>query len=195
MAEPRPRSSASPGSAAPRERILLAASSLFGRRGAARTGVDAIIAEADVAKATFYRHFPTKEALVVAWLRSPGTRWFDHLRPAVEAGADPEDRLNRLVAAVADWLDAGDYRGCPYLNMATEAEDGRPAATAVREYLDEIGAYFQGLAASAGHAQPELAGRQLQTILAGSISLGVAHRTSRYVASATAVAREVLAAG
>jgi AcrR family transcriptional regulator len=178
---------------APRERILLAASGLFGRRGAARTGVDSIIAEAGVAKATFYRHFPSKESLVVAWLRAPGTRWFDHLRPAFETGeGTPEERLSRLFTAVATWLESGDYAGCPYLNMAIEIEDGGQPSAAVREYLDEIGAYLEGLAAAAGHPDPAAAGRRLQTILAGSIALGVAHRTSRYVVGAADVAQAVL---
>ena len=179
--------------AAPRERILLAASELFGRRGAARTGVDAIIAEAGVAKATFYRHFPSKDALVVAWLRAPGTRWFDHLLPAVEDGAgSPKERLARIFQAVAAWLETGDYTGCPYLNMAVEIEDGGQASAAVREYLDEIGAYFESIAGAAGHPDPAAAGRRLQTILAGSIALGVAHRTSRYVTGAADVAQAVL---
>jgi AcrR family transcriptional regulator len=193
---PRPGEAAAHGSGAARDRILIAASKLFARRGAAHTGVDAVIAEAGVAKATFYRHFPSKEALVIAWLRAPGTRWFDELRAAIEPpDGVPAERASRLFEAVAQWLEAGDYTGCPYLTTALEAlspeaETGRAA----RAYIDEIAVYFETLAAEAGHPEPRKAGRQLQTLLAGAISLGVAQRTSRYAVAASGVASALLAA-
>ena len=63
------------GSATPRasarDRILAAAGQLFAEQGVRATGVDALIATADVAKATFYRHFPSKDDLIVAWLQEP----------------------------------------------------------------------------------------------------------------------------
>jgi hypothetical protein len=62
--------------AAPRERILGAASELFTRQGVGATGVDSLIETAGVAKATFYRHFPSKDDLIIAWLRDPRTRRF-----------------------------------------------------------------------------------------------------------------------
>jgi AcrR family transcriptional regulator len=182
-------------SSAPRDRVLEAASKLFARRGAARTGVDAIIAEAGVAKATLYRHFPAKEALVVAWLRAPDTRWFDRVRFEVEAShpRSSEELVGRLFDAVASWLEAGDYSGCPYLFEGYDARrPDRLTTVAVREYLDEIGAYLEGLAASASHPEPPIAARQLQSLLAGSITLGVAHGTSRYVVAAAGGARAVL---
>ena len=193
----RPRSTGAGGSRKPRERILVAASKLFGRRGTARTGVDTIIAEARVAKATFYRHFPSKEALLVAWLRSPQTRWFDHVKSAVEAetdGATPAQRGQRLFAAVAAWLEAGDYLGCPYLKLAIDTSDApsQPGAQESRMYIEEVRAYLEGIAMAAGHPEPAEASRQLQASLAGAITLGVAYRTSRYAVAATEVARQIL---
>jgi AcrR family transcriptional regulator len=193
----RPQPTGEGDSRTPRERILIAASTLFGRRGTVRTGVDTIIAEAGVAKATFYRHFPSKEDLLVAWLRSPQTRWFDHVRAAVEAetdGATPGERGQRLFAAVAAWLEAGDYSGCPYLHVAVETADaaGQPGARESRLYLEEIRAYLEGIAVAAGHPDPAKASRQLQASLAGAITLGVTNRTDRYAVAASEVAREIL---
>jgi len=184
------------GPAQARDRILDAASQLFTRQGISRTGVDGLIAEAAVAKATFYRHFPSKEDLVVAWLRDPRTRWFHRLRALAEAQAvTPAERIPRLFEAAAEWLEAGDFRGCPYLNTAVElADPDRPPGHALRDYLAEIGAYLEEQVALAGHPDPALLGRQLHTLMAGAISLGVANRSSRYVLVARDAALELLAA-
>ena len=167
----------------PRERILDAASRLFTKRGIGRTGVDTLIAEAGVAKATFYRHFPSKEDLVLAWLRDSRTRWFHRVRALAEAKSrTPAERVSRLFEAAADWLEAGDYRGCPYLNTAVElADPNRPPGHALREYLAEIGTYLEEQARLIGHPDPARVGSQLHTLMAGAISLGVANRSSRYV--------------
>jgi AcrR family transcriptional regulator len=179
----------------PRERILAAASRLFTQQGIARTGVDSLIAEAAVAKATFYRHFPAKEELVVAWLRDPRTRWFDRVRTLSDSGIDtPADRIPALFEAVATWLEAGDYRGCPYLNTVIElADPNRPPGHAIREYLAEIGAYIEQQVALAEHPEPARIGRQLHTLLAGSIALGVANRTSAHALAARDAAVKLLA--
>ena len=61
----------------PRDRIVGAAAELFYRKGIRATGVDTLIEQADVAKSTFYRHFRSKDELIVAWLRSSQARWID----------------------------------------------------------------------------------------------------------------------
>ena len=176
----------------PRERILTAASLLFTQQGIGRTGVDSLIAAAGVAKATFYRHFPAKEDLVLAWLRDSRTRWFDRVRTLAEF-ASPTERIPALFEAAAEWLEAGDYRGCPYLNTVIEVTDpnGRPAQ-AIREYLAEIGAYIEDQVRLAGHPEPERVGRELHALMAGSISLGVANRSSAYALAARAAAVQLL---
>jgi AcrR family transcriptional regulator len=178
----------------PRARILAAAGVLFAENGIGRTGVDALIEAAGVAKATFYRHFPSKDELVVAWLRDPRTRWFDRIRAQAEAAAaTPTNVIPRVFDAVADWLEDGDFVGCPYLNTSVEISDPRhPASDAVRDYLAEIGAYLEERVAAAGHDDAARLGRELHTLLAGSISLGVANRTSSYVLAARDAAAELL---
>jgi AcrR family transcriptional regulator len=185
-----------PGTAAatPRARILAAASVLFAENGIARTGVDTLIEAADVAKATFYRHFPSKEALIVAWLRDPGTRWFERVRAVAESRATtPSEVIPRFFDAVADWLETDDFIGCPYLNTSVEISDpGHPATQAVREALAEIGAYLEESVAAAGHDDAPRLGRELHALLAGAISLGVANRTSSFVMSARDAALQLL---
>ena len=179
----------------PRSRILAAAEVLFAENGIARTGVDALIDAAGVAKATFYRHFPSKDALILAWLHDPRTRWFDRIRVVAESRAvTPDEVVPRLFDAVAEWLEGGDFIGCPYLNTSVEISDPRhPATDAVRDYLAEIGAYLEERVAAADHDDAARLGRELHTLLAGSISLGVANRTSSFVVAARDAAVQLLA--
>jgi AcrR family transcriptional regulator len=164
----------------PRRRILTAAALLFAENGVARTGVDTLIEAAGVAKATFYRHFPSKNALVLAWLQEPETRWFDRVRTVAEGRATtPREVIPRLFEAVAEWLEAEDYLGCPYLNAAVEiADPNLPAARTIQTYLAEIRQYLVARAAAAGAVDPARLGGELHALLAGSIALGVATRSS-----------------
>ena len=169
-----------PPATEPRERLLAAASLLFAENGVARTGVDTLIEAAGVAKATFYRHFPSKDALVMAWLADPRTRWFDRVRLKAEAeAARPGDVIPRLFEAVAEWLEDGDFVGCPYLNTAVEVSgSAHPAGEASRGYLAEIREYLTRSLAEAGHADAARLGPELHALLAGAISLGVATRST-----------------
>ena len=180
----------------PRERILAAAAVLFAEEGPSRAGVDALIEAAGVAKATFYRHFPSKDALVVAWLRNDRTRWFDRVRASAEARAGtPAELVPTLFDAVAEWLEAEDFLGCPYLNTAVEfANPDDPAAVVIRDYLAEIGGYLEQAVAAAGHPDARRLGHELHVLLAGAISLGAANRTTAHVLTARDAAVALLGA-
>jgi AcrR family transcriptional regulator len=181
----------------PRERLLAAASLLFAENGVARTGVDTLIEAAGVAKATFYRHFPSKDALVVAWLEDPRTRWFDRVRAQVESRAtEPGEIIPLLFEAVAAWLADGDFVGCPYLNTAIEVSGTtHPAAEPSRSYLAEIGQYLTDTLVEAGHPDAARLGPEVHALLAGSISLGVANRSSAHVLAARDAAVLLMSGG
>ena len=172
--------------ASPRDRLLTAASKLFHEMGIRAAGVDAIIQEAGVAKATFYRHFPSKDDLVVAWLRDPRTRWFEGVMSQAQGnGTDAVDVLPRFFGALVVWLDAGGYRGCPYLNTGVEITDpNHPALGVVTDYLQEVEDSLTSFAAAAGYRDPRRLATQLQALIAGSISLAVARRSGGHVADA-----------
>jgi AcrR family transcriptional regulator len=181
----------------PRKRVLAAASLLFAENGVARTGVDTLIEAAGVAKATLYRHFPSKDALVVAWLEDPRTRWFDSMRAQVESQATaPGDIIPLLFDAVAEWLEAGDFVGCPYLNTAIEVSGtAHPAVEPSRSYLAEIGQYLTRTLAEAGHPDSARLGPDVHALLTGAISLGVANRSSAHVLAVREAAIQLIAGG
>ena len=167
----------------PRDRILTAASELFSETGVHGTGIDALIAAAGVAKATFYRHFPSKDDLIVEWLRDSRTRWFDHVRAEIDAlGADSEMWIPAWFDGVAEWLEVEGYRGCPYLNVPIELTDPtHPAQPIVRGVLIEVEDYLADLLAAAGYRNPRSLAAEVQTLTAGSISsrwrVAVPHRS------------------
>jgi AcrR family transcriptional regulator len=181
--------------ASARDRLVAAAADLFAANGIQATGVDAIIEAADVAKATFYRHFPSKDDLVVAWLRDPAARWLDGVRARVEAqGANGADAIPALFETVADWLETGDYRGCPYLNTAAELmEPNHPARVVIREFLQEVEDYLTDKLTQGGYEHPRMLASELQALLAGSITLAVARRSNASALSARDAAITLLA--
>jgi AcrR family transcriptional regulator len=179
---------------APRERLLEAAARLFQENGIQATGVDAIIEAAGVAKATFYRHFPSKDDLIVAWLRDPRARWFERVRARAQmSGASPRDEILLYFEATAEWLEHEGYRGCAYLNTPVEISDpNHPARLVVRETLDEILAYLRDRLTAAGYQDVEILAMQLQSLLAGAISLAVARHSGAFALSARDAAKHLL---
>jgi AcrR family transcriptional regulator len=105
-----------------RERILLTAHDLFYREGIRATGIDRVIAEAGVTKVTFYRHFPSKNALICAFLDYRHQRWMAWFFEALQRnGSASQGRgLDALVPALAEWFRDGSFRGCAFINSVGE---------------------------------------------------------------------------
>jgi AcrR family transcriptional regulator len=181
--------------ASARERILTAAAQLFYERGIQATGVDSIITTAGVAKATFYRHFPSKDDLVVAWLRDPRSRWVDVIRARIETtNTRGFEAIQLFFQAVAEWLEVEGFRGCPYLNTGVEITDPtHPAQAVIRENLQEIEDYLYSLVVAAGYRDARALAAGLQTLVAGAISLAVPRRSTASVVAAWHAAMSLLA--
>lgn len=174
----------------PRQRILGAGSELFARNGVRATSVDAIIARAGVAKATFYAHFSSKNELVLAWLRSSSVLWFDGVRAEVEArAATPEERLTLFFDVLGEWLAAEEFRGCQILNTASEERYAGPTRQSLAELHGEIEQYLRSAATEAGLDDSNRLAAQLLLLVPGTIT---AVATSRSTEPA-AVARETAA--
>ncbi len=129
------------GASIPRERLLGTASELFYREGIHAVGVDLIVAEAEVTRATFYRHFPSKEDLVVAYLGVEDANIRAALDQAQAAmGEHPVELLGLVIEGLAEDVALHHTRGCPFINAAAEYPD---PMSSVRQAVDTHRAWFR----------------------------------------------------
>jgi AcrR family transcriptional regulator len=103
-----------------RERLLSTASALFYREGIRAVGVERILADAPATRATFYRHFPSKEDLVLAYLRGVDAQTRADVQAAIDTAPSPADALRAIGTAVVDDLARPEFRGCAFLKAAAE---------------------------------------------------------------------------
>ncbi|MDT0398282.1 MULTISPECIES: helix-turn-helix domain-containing protein [Streptomyces] len=106
-----------------RSRLLTTASQVFYAEGIHAIGVDRIVKEAQVTRATFYRHFPSKESLVVAYLNEADRALRSRAEAAVAAGLPAADTLRTLGASIAQDIRSPGFRGCAFLNAVAEYPD------------------------------------------------------------------------
>lgn len=116
---------------AARDRILLTAHRLFYRDGIRATGIDLIIKQASVTKVTFYRHFPSKNALVLAFLEYRHQRWMSWFSHSLQKNmAKPDAHLAiALPQTLEEWFCDEDFRGCAFINSALEFAETLPDVT------------------------------------------------------------------
>jgi AcrR family transcriptional regulator len=155
-----------------RDRILATAYDLFSRHGIRAVGVDRVVAEAEVAKTTLYRHFPSKDMLVVAVLRLREERWSrDWLQHEVEQRGGPaRARLLTIFDVFGEWFRREDYEGCLFCRTLLEFGDrtSPPAAASVAA-LTNIRSWLAGLAQEAGVNDPARFAGRWQQLMFGSL--------------------------
>lgn len=177
-----------------RDRILDAAFRLFYARGIKAVGVDLIIAESGVAKATFYKHFPAKDELVLAYLDRVDGVWSGQLRAAAEAaGPDPAEQLVGLFDALGTACRREGYRGCAFINTAAEAVPGTPVHERTVAHKEAVLAWVRELASQAGAADPARLARSLTLLLDGGLADGALAADPEAAATAKESARLLVA--
>jgi AcrR family transcriptional regulator len=137
-----------------RERILETAYGLFAKRGVRDVGIDEIIARSGVAKATFYRHFPSKEALVLAYM----DRWYrvrhDAIEEAIAHAHNPDDGLLAAFTVLDDWFSRGAAEVNTFLHVMIEFGAEHPLGRAAMAHLAAIREPLAALAEAAGLEDP-----------------------------------------
>lgn len=153
--------------------------------GIQAVGVDRIVAEAGVAKATLYKHFRSKDALVVAALDRRDRLWTQEwLRAEVEKrGGPPGDRLLAIFDVFGPWFREKAFEGCFFINALAESRAvSSTVGKAAVAGLAEVRRLPQGLAEEAAVADPETFAQQWQILMSGSIVLagqGIADAATR----------------
>jgi AcrR family transcriptional regulator len=124
-----------------RERILRAAQDLFYRQGVRATGVDRIIAEAGVTKVTFYRHFPSKDDLILAFLHQRHEEWIRWFTTRLAASQESQSVAKRktqplipLLQVAREWFGASNFRGCAFANTVSEVGQSIPTITEIAQH-------------------------------------------------------------
>ena len=124
-----------------RDRILESAYELFSTKGVRAVGIEEVIERAAVAKATLYRHFPSKDALVLAFLRQREVVW-THGWVETEArkrGTTPEECLLAIFDLFDEWFHRADFEGCSFINILLEtANREHPVGRASAEHRENI---------------------------------------------------------
>ena len=172
-----------------RERILDAAFRLFYAHGPRGVGVDTVIGESGVAKATLYKHFPRKDDLVLAYLDKVDQTWFGHLRAAARAAGDhPREQMVAMFDALSSACRREGYHGCAFINTAAESTTGSDIHARTVEHKNVVRAWVTDLAHRAGAADPALLARQLTLLLDGGLAAGVLDADPAAPAAAKAAA-------
>ena len=167
------------------ERILETADRLFYGHGTA-VGVDTLAAEAGVSKRTLYNHYPSKDALIVAYLQRRVRLIPTSDKPPAQQILDDFDRLERAFAGEG-------FRGCAFVNAVAELKDARHAANQIALTFKEVRRqWFRGLLQRAGVADPDGLSLQLMLLVDGAIAAALVRKDPTVARAAKAAARVLL---
>lgn len=175
-----------------RERILATASQLFYAEGVRAVGVEDILERAGAAKASFYKHFRSKDELIVQFIKRRDEEWRDWLRAFVEQlSPEPNGRPLAVFDALEQRFARADFRGCAFTNCIFEVPDREhPAHVAAAEHKNHVTAYLEELLRGAQVPDPASLAREFMMLVDGAVVTAVREgsiwpaRTARRVASA-----------
>ena len=155
-----------------RDRILDVAYDMFCRHGIRAVGVDTVVERSAVAKMSLYRHYPSKESLVLAVMRQREQIWTrDWLQAqALARGTTPREQLLAIFDVFDGWFRKKTFEGCLFINVLLEIDDRHdPLHIAARGHLANIRAFIAELARDAGIVDPEELAHTWHILMKGSI--------------------------
>jgi AcrR family transcriptional regulator len=163
------------GETSARERILATANELFYREGVRAIGVDTVVERSGVSKTTLYRLFESKEALIAAFAAERNRlswEWWDRIEE--QHPDDPRALLEALLSEIARRIGGPAYRGCPFLNLATEfPDDSHPGRVAARANKEELRARLATIVAKLDVGDPDRVASQIALIINGAYAIGL----------------------
>ena len=159
-------------------RLVYVAIGLIYDHGFQAVGIDRIIAEAGVTKTTFYKHFESKDDLLIAAIHQRNEWESSALHAAIQerAGDDPRARLLALFDVFDLWFNAPDYRGCQFINAAAEFPNPHdPVHVVAAEYKRKQWDWYRDLATAAGICDAESFADQYAALVEGTLILRQIH--------------------
>ncbi|MGV8881897.1 MAG: TetR/AcrR family transcriptional regulator [Rhodoglobus sp.] len=182
----------SPPRAPAKARILDVVTALFYSEGIRAVGVDRIISEAAVTKATFYKHYRSKDNLIVEYITERHRRVRRNVETLIAEAPNPRAALNMFVEAIVDEINSPGFRGCPFINAAAEFADPdhpvRVVVTAHREwYVDTLATLMREM----GHPLPGNGADELLLARDGALSGGYAGDSIAAIAALGSISRRI----
>ena len=163
------------GEASARERILATASDLFYREGIRAIGVDTVVERSGVSKTSLYRLFESKDALIAAFAEEQDRlfwAWWD--RTEEQHADDPRALLDALLSGIAKRIGRPAYRGCPFLNLATEfPDDKHPGRVVARGNKEKLHARLAAILGKLGVSDANRTASQLALMINGAYVTGL----------------------
>lgn len=183
--------------AAAKVRILETATDLFYRVGIHGVGVDRLISESSVTKATFYKHYGSKDRLILDYLNAAHEREREFVEGLVRSSDGAEETLRQLVASIVADIASPGFRGCAFLNAAVEfPKPLDPVRAVISKHRDWYTGVLAGLLQNIGHPMPGDAADEFMLARDGAMAGGYAGDPIAASAAFTRVAgRVILASG
>ncbi len=152
-----------------KSKLFQTAAELFYRHGYRATGVDTIAAESGIGKMTLYRYYPSKDDLIVAYLRDSDEVFWSGFEQITAGATTARDKLLVFFTSLQEYATTPACYGCPFLNVATEYPDGNYAGHQVAvAHKQAARERFRALAAEAGAARPEALADALHLLMDGA---------------------------
>lgn len=175
---------------APSERLLRTAADLFAKQGIRAVGIDQILREAGVAKASLYSSYGSKDALIVAYLEELDQRDRNRWNAAVAAQRNPKAKVLTFFDLATAAAKARNFRGCLYANAATEfpGTEWEP----VRRHREWFRATVTALLREAGISRPDNLTRQVQLLYDGALTASKIEKSVAPITLARKITRELI---
>ncbi|MEV0210569.1 TetR/AcrR family transcriptional regulator [Streptomyces sp. NPDC050788] len=156
-----------------RTRLLNTATRIFYAEGIHSVGIDRIVAEAQVTRATLYRHFPSKEDLVLAYLKQADQGIRGQVAAAVASSPSPTEQVRAVATSITDGIQSAGFRGCAFLNAAAEYSDpAHPIHQAVLAHRQWFLTTVTDLLAHTSDKPADAAGRHFIMLRDGAMAAG-----------------------
>jgi AcrR family transcriptional regulator len=154
---------------APKDQVFQTAARLFYQNGYRAIGVDTIAAESGIGKMTLYRHYPSKDDLIVAYLKDSDEQFWNHFEEITNDAPTAREKLLAFFQGLQEYVTTPACFGCPFLNVATEYPETNYAGHQVAiEHKQSVRAKFRQLAQEAGAKKPDVLADQLFLLMDGA---------------------------
>lgn len=152
-----------------KDKLFQKAARLFYRHGYRAIGVDTIAEESGIGKMTLYRHYPSKDDLIAAYLQDSDKLFWENFEAITKDAATPREKLLAFFESLQSYVGTAACYGCPFLNVATEyPETDYPGHQIALEHKQSVRARFREVAKKAGAREPEVLADQLFLLMDGA---------------------------